>query len=396
MASSKPAVAGGASAPVIAIDRSRGLSLDHNILLGRSDDAHKDLSVFTREALGEIHEGVKASNKATAQATLSARRASERDAESHTETISMRRTDGLHHDIISIAKSLSASADVVDAQRCGSNGSGVAGVSLAALSLSSLSQSGGKAPPALRIVHMSDTHSRLAKLSSSKKRPSSLYLPQGHVLIHSGNFSLTGSPEEFLQFNVWLGSVAEVYPVRIVVLGSKDVKQIGTQWTKAKAMLSHATYVLCHEGCEVLGLKIWGAPWCWAVKSNGLPRPGAPTTSTRYEEIPAGLDVLITASAGHDRLDGIAGGREHWGSRELAERIRKVQPLVHLHGHIKEGRGFVAAFNKAPLTLNSCMSTTDKADGVLYAAPHCIVAERVGHEGEGESFYHFHMGALED
>lgn len=370
--------------------------------MGRSDDAHKDLSTLTREALGEIHEGVKASNKATAQANLTARRASERDADRHSETISMRRTDGLHHDIISIAKSLSASADVVNAQRSSSVGSGLSGSSLAALSLaSSLSLPGDKAPPALRIVHMSDTHNRLARLSSSKKRHGngSLYLPQGHILIHSGNFSLAGSAEEFAQFNEWLGSVADIYPVRVVVLGSKDVKQIGTQWAKAKAMLPHASHVLCHEGCEVLGMRLWGAPWCWAVKSNGLPRPGAPSTSTRYEEIPTGLDVLITASAGHDRLDGIAGGREHWGSRELAERIRKVQPLVHLHGHIKEGRGFVAAFNKAPLTLNSCMSTTDKADGVLYAAPHCVVAERVGPEGEvegGSSFYHFHMGPLEE
>lgn len=40
---------------------------------------------------------------------------------------------------------------------------------------------------------------------------------------------------------------------------------------------------------------------------------------------------------------------EHWGSRELADNIRRARPALHLHGHIKDARGILPAFGHQPL-----------------------------------------------
>jgi Icc-related predicted phosphoesterase len=100
-------------------------------------------------------------------------------------------------------------------------------------------------------------------------------------------------------------------------------------------------------------------------------RPGAPSsTSGRFDEIPEGTQVLVTHGPAFERLDRVqtylnADGtmvnpkgnistalhrrEEHWGSRELLENIRRVRPGLHLHGHVKEARGVLAAFGHQPL-----------------------------------------------
>jgi Icc-related predicted phosphoesterase len=107
-------------------------------------------------------------------------------------------------------------------------------------------------------------------------------------------------------------------------------------------------------------------------------RPGAPSsTSGRFDEIPEGIHVLVTHGPSHERLDrvqtylntdgsksqsplllktaspaavqSVQRKEEHWGSRELAENIRRVRPALHLHGHVKDARGVLAAFAHQPL-----------------------------------------------
>jgi hypothetical protein len=70
----------------------------------------------------------------------------------------------------------------------------------------------------VRIVHMSDTHNLLRATDRSR------FLPSGNILVHTGNFTCFGKEEEFLQFNSWLESVADIYHYRVVILGHKDVK----------------------------------------------------------------------------------------------------------------------------------------------------------------------------
>lgn len=349
------------------------------ISLPRSDGAQKDLSELHPHVLSSIHDQVQ-------RDVITAKVSAKADADhGNHEFITMKRTDGMHHDIISIAQSMSSSDDV---KSSGSSGGGYT-TSMKILSMGGLPETRS----VLRIVHMSDTHNRLVP-RVSKKANSSIYYPRGDILIHSGNFSISGSSEDFALFNDWLEYIKDLYPYRVVVLGSKDVKQLGTQWEKAKSLLCNATHVLCHESAEILGIKMYGCPWHWGIKSNGTVRPGAPSsTSLRCDEIPSNIDMLITHGPSFGLLDKVGGVREHWGSRELLEQIKKTEPKVHLHGHIKESRGFVSAFGKSPLVINASMTNTDKTDCVLYTCPFVMEATRIG---DVEGRFHFHLAALED
>jgi len=132
----------------------------------------------------------------------------------------------------------------------------------------------------------------------------------------------------------------------------------------------------------VMGVKIFGCGWTPGIKSNGSLRPGAPASTTlRYDTIPttAGIDILVTHGPALGVLDKVgAGPGSSWGSPVLNEVIKRVQPGLHLHGHVKESRGFAASFGKSPLVINSCMADTDKQDCVLYASPTVVSCTRIG------------------
>ena len=82
-------------------------------------------------------------------------------------------------------------------------------------------------PKSVRIVHMSDTHTFLNANRTSKS--DNHFLPEGDILVHSGDFTNGGTDEEFDQFNQWLGQVATPkYHYRVVCPGSRDVKQLGS------------------------------------------------------------------------------------------------------------------------------------------------------------------------
>lgn len=224
-------------------------------------------------------------------------------------------------------------------------------------------------PKSVRIVHYSDTHNFLIK------NPKNEFLPHGDILIHTGNFTNGGTDMEFLQFNDWLGSVTGYYHYRVVIFGHRDVKIYGNNWEVMKKLLTNATHVLCHEEATVLGIRIYGAPWHWGHKVNYTVRPGAPlTTNGRFDDIPYGIQVLLTHGPAYDRLDTTYGpnGNEHWGSRELADALRRVKPALHMHGHVKDCRGIFPAFGNNPLTVNSSM--VDPEVSVLYTTPHVVRA----------------------
>ena len=51
-------------------------------------------------------------------------------------------------------------------------------------------------PNKVRFVCVSDTHNRM---------PLQVDIPDGDILIHAGDFSMVGEPEEIVSFNEWLG-----------------------------------------------------------------------------------------------------------------------------------------------------------------------------------------------
>ncbi|RYY86896.1 hypothetical protein EON63_04965 [archaeon] len=85
--------------------------------------------------------------------------------------------------------------------------------------------------------------------------------------------------------------------------------------------------------------------------------------------------------------------KEHWGSHELLEAIRRTKPAVHLHGHVKDSRGVMPPFGNAPLTLNSAM--VDKDVTVLYAAAQVVKASQLMAESSKNTSWVFTLDSLD-
>ena len=350
------------------------------ISIKRSDGARHDLTNLS-SATSLTNVVIDAQEQHAAAAAARSTGHHEKD----TGKISVSRSDGAHHDIVSVFRNISTDASGGDYDsstkltREKSTGKIVLPERAASTSLLSTGRLKGISTPSfrpvpapgffpatVRIVHMSDTHGLLARENKN------IYLPHGNILVHTGNFSNYGTKEEFRAFNNWLRQVSSTYHYRVVCIGARDVKEFGNNWSVMKKMLSNATHVLCHQEEIILGIRFYGSPWHWGHRGNYQIRMGAPSsTSGRFDEIPEGTQVLVTHGPSAGVLDTTAAP----GSKELAEVIRQIKPEVHLHGHAKGAHGVSFPFAHSPLVVNSAV--TDPSRNVLYASPHVIKATQV-------------------
>ena len=211
-----------------------------HIRISRSDGKHHDLMTAVSAASnfkGLVAEQQKESEQRKA--------ATEDDNENREHKhIDIRRSDGLSHDIIKVFKHFSdpkGSNFKLEKQlndsgyvaRKGSFLDSIRRSSSCKMEVQDILNSKGEKPlppntysyhpSSVRIVHMSDTHNLLIRNSAFNLS----FLPAGDILIHSGNFTDAGTDEEYYQFNDWLESITNTYHYRVVVVGNRDVKQLG-------------------------------------------------------------------------------------------------------------------------------------------------------------------------
>mmetsp|Transcript_13576 Transcript_13576/g.19108 ORF Transcript_13576/g.19108 Transcript_13576/m.19108 type:complete len:320 (+) Transcript_13576:44-1003(+) len=191
----------------------------------------------------------------------------------------------------------------------------------------------GAGSDTVTILHVSDTHSLHRSVGD---------LPAADLFIHSGDVSTVGSDEEVRDFNDWLGSLKGKYREMLVISGNHDYWE--TNWRLNRGALSESTAqspryfqtkitnakVLNHDLVTFMGLKIWGAGWA--------PHRGDSFSGNNYDDIPAGVDILVTHDAPFGIFDSTGGG--NWGSsQQLLSAIYRSKAKVHLFGHIHEQRG---------------------------------------------------------
>eukprot|EP01001_Neometanema_parovale_P007869 NODE_4156_length_1107_cov_87.628049_g3959_i0.p1 GENE.NODE_4156_length_1107_cov_87.628049_g3959_i0~~NODE_4156_length_1107_cov_87.628049_g3959_i0.p1 ORF type:complete len:302 (-),score=33.83 NODE_4156_length_1107_cov_87.628049_g3959_i0:129-1034(-) len=215
------------------------------------------------------------------------------------------------------------------------------------------------------ILHMSDTHRFI--------RPS-MVLPDADVLIHSGDFSVDGTIEEYEEFDAWLASKAAQFPTRIVVLGNHDVREFKDDFPTMRSLLPHATHVPIFEEVHLHGARLFGAPWHWFQNWKYAFKAGCKDMKTRFDQIPTGLDILVTHGPSRGLLD-LAHRRYTSGSEELRRHLAVARPRVHLHGHIHEQYGTHAGQDGTHMVVNAAMS--DEQTRFLENGPILIDAIRI-------------------
>ena len=182
----------------------------------------------------------------------------------------------------------------------------------------------------MKIVGISDTHGR------------DVYspIPDGDVLVHAGDACMRGTESELVLFNAWLGTLPHKH--KLYTPGNHD-GFVQDHPEEARAILTNCT-LLIEEAVEIDGVKFWMSPYTpeffdWSFmyeRANG---------AEQWAKMPEGIDVLVTHGPPAGILDTVLRFNkgeyepESTGCYDLLQRVLKVQPKLHIFGHIHEGYG---------------------------------------------------------
>jgi len=179
-------------------------------------------------------------------------------------------------------------------------------------------------PKAITIVCISDTHELHREVD----------MPNGDILIHAGDFTMfSKSPAAIRDFNEWLGELPHQH--KIVIPGNHEFF-LEAEPSKRR-LVSNAT-VLINESVEVMGLKIWGSP-ITVLAGGAFGMSSSLDRKKLYSQIPDDVDVLVTHGPPSRILDRSPGNSEHAGCSELSNVVTRIEPKLHVFGHIHGGHG---------------------------------------------------------
>ncbi|KAF8159015.1 Metallo-dependent phosphatase-like protein [Pholiota molesta] len=202
-----------------------------------------------------------------------------------------------------------------------------------------------------RFVCISDTHAH------------AFAVPDGDVLLHSGDLTNTGTLREFEKTMDWLYSLP--HRIKIIIAGNHDLtlhtewyEQTHMQQHREKQAIEHILTLMKGPRADEAGIiylrneeyefqtkdggRIWsayGSPWSpefcdWAFN---YPREEGETLVAKFPK----TDILLTHGPPYEILDRTNGGQDVGQNIAgfMYNRNRALSPCLHLFGHIHEAHG---------------------------------------------------------
>ena len=222
----------------------------------------------------------------------------------------------------------------------------------------------------MRIVCISDSHGLHKNMAHA--------LPKGDILIHAGDCTNMGKPNEVTEFVDWFMGI-KGFDSKVFIAGnhdwafqhvnephhSDDYDWFHNLMNEENLSQSDVTYL---EDTNFIinypefsrPIKIHGSPWQpnfydWAFN---LPRMGDEIKS-KWDLIPDDTDILITHGPPHEVRDFVSNWRQgnmNVGCELLRHQIEnRIKPLLHVFGHIHSGYG--EAFINDTLYVNASICT---------------------------------------
>ena len=151
-------------------------------------------------------------------------------------------------------------------------------------------------------------------------------LPEGDVIVHSGDFTMMGTEGEALDFMEWFCDLPHRH--KVFIAGNHDFCLRGARLEG----LDENCHYLCNSGVQIDGVKFYGVPMFFEDAINRR-------AENDFMNIPPDTDVLVTHTPPYGILDRDAGIL--YGSRELLEKVRSARPRLHLFGHIHKAHGTI-------------------------------------------------------
>jgi hypothetical protein len=218
---------------------------------------------------------------------------------------------------------------------------------------------GGK----VRFVCISDTH------GFHGPDKIQIDLPPGDVLIHTGDFTIAGRPNQIKDFIDWYAGLAGYSGGKILIAGNhdlaldenycgrrpflaltvKDQKDIqeksGTGGESVRDTLlaymreAGITYLEDEAVMTQGGYKVYGSPWQPAFGDWAFNLPRGPACRSVWDCIPTDTDILLTHGPPLGHGD-VVKKDTRVGCVDLLDVVTdRVKPLYHVFGHVHEGYG---------------------------------------------------------
>ena len=167
----------------------------------------------------------------------------------------------------------------------------------------------------MKILHLSDTHGCHRRLRD---------LPDADIIVHSGDFTMSGSQQEAIDFMNWFSELPYLH--KIFICGNHDECLFNANIEG----LNPNVHYLCNSGVKINGVKFYGVPmFLYDCITDRQAR--------NYAGIPLDTDVLITHAPAFGILDFDDG--INFGSEELLAKLPSLNLKAHLFGHIHAQNG---------------------------------------------------------
>lgn len=190
----------------------------------------------------------------------------------------------------------------------------------------------------LKCVAISDTHGGHHQVE----------VPDGDVLIHSGDLCKYGRMEEVKDFASWLRKLPHKH--KLITAGNHD-KPFKLHEAKCRRLLKEAgAILLLNEEVVIEGVKFWGSPVTPTFFDWHFMKDRGSEIAKVWRLIPTDADVIITHGPpyGHGDLcpPYNMSAPKVAGCLDLLSRMRDIRhetkqryPRVHVCGHIHNGYG---------------------------------------------------------
>ena len=191
----------------------------------------------------------------------------------------------------------------------------------------------------MKVHCISDTHTRHQEIE----------LPGGDVLIHSGDIMGEPDPSQLSEFLVWFSE--QEYTTKIFIAGNHDHLFEDRPDLVDKILIMFPEVIYLQDSEAVIdGIKFYGAPWIPTNregKAFSYRRDENDIASQHWAKIPTDTDVLITHGPAYNKLDRVMRPIRkdqtelNLGCPVLGERIKDINPQLHICGHIHSSQGIL-------------------------------------------------------
>ncbi|VDN55378.1 unnamed protein product [Dracunculus medinensis] len=188
-------------------------------------------------------------------------------------------------------------------------------------------------------------------------------IPPGDVLVIAGDITNYGFPDEIKAFNENMAKLR--YPFKVAIAGNHDCtfdeaylkssgKDIGekelalkkklvaalaqSKITNPKSLLTEVIY-LQDSLIEIFGIRIYGTPWQPRYDNLAFNISRGQQILDKWNQIPAGIDVLITHTPPLGHGDMLPSGIRVGCVELLNSCVRRIRPKYHIFGHVHQGYG---------------------------------------------------------